>query len=475
MEVAVAGVAPAAVGRSWRAPSARVSRTRSTRRSTGTATSSPSLPPCWAATAGRRRRASATARACRPGRGDQDRARPLRQHLAQRLGAARRLGWRALGLGQDQERRRRPEVAEREGARRRGRRALVEDVEHGGPQARGQDVEDRRAAGLRVGAGGDDAHGGPGRRLEPQPRRGDDPSVPSDPRAARQVVAGDVLAQRAAGANHRRPGATTASRPVTQSRVTPSPKAWGPPAFVATIPPTCDCSAAPGSGPKRSPCSRGEAVQVRAGRPASTSMRHSPGSNDRTARIRPSSTTTSPPVGTAPPASPVAPPRGTSASPAAQQWRTTAATSAVDPGRTTAAGRPGTSPRASVASGSGPASAPSTTCSAPTMRARSAATARPRGAHASRSSAAACSGGTTLRCSPVPSSSPARCVEPRDDVDAPAEPLGVARRRPHPEVQRGLRAEAPARRRSASCRSAAPIGPSSSKRARGPPGGEQSW
>ena len=104
------------------------------------------------------------------GRGDQDGPGPRGEHLAQRLGPARRVRGGALGLGQDEERRRRPEVAEREGAGRRRRRPLVEDVEHGGPQAGGQDVEHRRAPGLRVGAGGDDAHGGLGRRLEPQPR-----------------------------------------------------------------------------------------------------------------------------------------------------------------------------------------------------------------------------------------------------------------------------------------------------------------
>ena len=95
------------------------------------------------------------------GGGDEDGARALRQDLAQRLGAARRLGRRALGLGQDHERRGRPELAEREGARGRGRGRLVEDVEDGGAQARGQDVEDRRAAGLRVRVGGHDAHARP--------------------------------------------------------------------------------------------------------------------------------------------------------------------------------------------------------------------------------------------------------------------------------------------------------------------------
>ena len=39
-------------------------------------------------------------------------------------------------------------------------------------------------------------------------------------------------------------------RPVTHRPVTPYLKACGPPAFVAIVPPSCDCSGAPGSGGK---------------------------------------------------------------------------------------------------------------------------------------------------------------------------------------------------------------------------------
>ena len=108
------------------------------------------------------------------------------------------------------------------------------------------------------------------------------------------------------------PGATTASRPVTQLPVTPYLKACGPPALVATLPPICDCSEAPGSGGKHSPFSRAIRCTWRVLTPASGVIRHSAGSSSRTARIRSSAHTTPPPSGTAPPASPVPPPRGIS-------------------------------------------------------------------------------------------------------------------------------------------------------------------
>ena len=47
-----------------------------------------------------------------------------------------------------------------------------------------------------------------------------------------------------------------------------------------------------------------------------------------------------------------------------------------------------------------------------------------------------CSGETTLRSTPVPSSRPGGWVEAREDVDLPAEVLGAARRGADPEVQR---------------------------------------
>ena len=60
----------------------------------------------------------------------------------------------------------------------------------------------------------------------------------------------------------------------------------------------------------------------------------------------------------------------------------------------------------------------------------------------SRSSAAARSGVTRRRCTPLPSSSPAMLLEARHDVDPPAEVLGAARRGADPEVQRRALAEA---------------------------------
>jgi hypothetical protein len=59
------------------------------------------------------------------------------------------------------------------------------------------------------------------------------------------------------------------------------------------------------------------------------------GSTARMRFRRVSAITTSPPVGVAPPHSPVLPPCGTIATPASAQARTTAATSSVLPGKTT--------------------------------------------------------------------------------------------------------------------------------------------
>ncbi len=44
------------------------------------------------------------------------------------------------------------------------------------------------------------------------------------------------------------PGASTTSSPLIHAPVTPYLKACGPPALVAMLPPSCDCSAEPGSG-----------------------------------------------------------------------------------------------------------------------------------------------------------------------------------------------------------------------------------
>ena len=87
------------------------------------------------------------------------------------------------------------------------------------------------------------------RRDQPQPDRRDHAERPlrADQQRA-QVVAGDVLAHRARRSARARRGAITASMPVTQAPVTPYLKQCGPPAFVATLPPICELSAAPGSG-----------------------------------------------------------------------------------------------------------------------------------------------------------------------------------------------------------------------------------
>ena len=70
--------------------------------------------------------------------------------------------------------------------------------------------------------------------------------------------------------------------PVTQSPVTPYLKACGPPAFVAIMPPSWDCSGAPGSGGKYTPFSRARRAIVAVVTPASASIRHSSGANERT-------------------------------------------------------------------------------------------------------------------------------------------------------------------------------------------------
>ena len=130
------------------------------------------------------------------------------------------------------------------------------------------------------------------------------PSVPSEPTSSRP------------GRSRRRPCAP-ARRPRTARRaasdglqaghprpVTPYLKACGPPAFVAMLPPICDCSAAPGSGGKSRPLSRASR--------RTSAVRHArldlgppqQGSNERTRVSRSSETTTPPSIGTRPPAKP---------------------------------------------------------------------------------------------------------------------------------------------------------------------------
>ncbi|MDX6681967.1 MAG: hypothetical protein QOG94_2006, partial [Solirubrobacteraceae bacterium] len=61
--------------------------------------------------------------------------------------------------------------------------------------------------------------------------------------------------------------------PVTHAPVTPYFHACGPPAFVAIVPPSCDCSAAPGSGGKYRPLSRARRAIVCVVTPASACIR----------------------------------------------------------------------------------------------------------------------------------------------------------------------------------------------------------
>ena len=87
---------------------------------------------------------------------------------------------------------------------------------------------------------------------QPQPGRRDDPERPL--RADQQARSGRSRRRPCASAPPTEissPGGTTASRPVTHAPVTPYLNACGPPALVAMLPPICDCSAAPGSGGKQ--------------------------------------------------------------------------------------------------------------------------------------------------------------------------------------------------------------------------------
>ena len=159
------------------------------------------------------------------------------------------------------------------------------------------------------------------RRARPPPARASGrsqtavtiPSVPSEPiEQALEVVAGDVLADRAADRDRARRARRPPRRPVTQSPVTPYLNACGPPALVATLPPICDCSAAPGSGGKSRPFSRASrrtSPVAHAGLDLHPPEQRVERADARHAARAPS--TTPPSNGTAPPAKPVPPPRGT--------------------------------------------------------------------------------------------------------------------------------------------------------------------
>ena len=110
-----------------------------------------------------------------------------------------------------------------------------------------------------------------------------------------------------------------------------------PPALVERLPPIWQLPSAPRlSGNSRSAAAAAWCRSARM-QPASTVIVKLVGSMARMRFIRPSATTmlSRSSGGTPPPTSPVLPPCGTIANPAAAQIRTTAATSAVEAGRTT--------------------------------------------------------------------------------------------------------------------------------------------
>jgi hypothetical protein len=132
------------------------------------------------------------------------------------------------------------------------------------------------------------------------------PSVPSEPISSERRSSPATSLRTGPPKATSSPGAMTASTPVTQRPVTPYLKACGPPAFVARLPPSWDCSAAPGSGGNSSPFSRARRATVAVVTPASASMRHRSGSKERIRSRRssaiatvlrpPSATGTIPPV-----------------------------------------------------------------------------------------------------------------------------------------------------------------------------------
>ena len=150
------------------------------------------------------------------------------------------------------------------------------------------------------------------RRHEPQPGRGDDPERPlrADQQRA-QVVAGDVLAHRAADAHQlaRREHRLEPGDPVAGHAVL---KACGPPALVAIVAAELRLLGGARVGREEQPVLAGAAARPsRVVTPASASIRHSSGSK-RAPRVRRSSAiaTASPSGPAAPPAKPLRPPTG---------------------------------------------------------------------------------------------------------------------------------------------------------------------
>jgi hypothetical protein len=171
-------------------------------------------------------------------------------------------------------------------------------------------------------------------------------SVPSEPVSTDGQCRPTVSLGRPASEPTTVPSASTASTPRTWCRIVPNRTTREPPALVAIAPPTvADSRAAKSIGvsrpTRRAACCQSAivtpapAVSAIAG--ASTSQTRSKRRIDSTTTSRPSRRA---PPGTPPPTSPVLPACGITATSSELQYRSTAASSAVEPGRTTAAHAP---------------------------------------------------------------------------------------------------------------------------------------
>ena len=148
----------------------------------------------------------------------------------------RRLVHASIRLGDDEHPGRFWHVCRERPCRQRYRRPVeVLERRHGEP--RPEHPLDRGATAGDVGVEADHRQLRLRRRHEPQPCRRDDAERPlrADQQAL-QVVAGDILTDRAADADELA-GGNTASSPITHVPVTPYLNACGPPAFVAMLPP----------------------------------------------------------------------------------------------------------------------------------------------------------------------------------------------------------------------------------------------
>ena len=159
--------------RSWRRPISTVAAIASSRRSSGTTMSSLTLPPRWAVTPARPRRASATARRSRAPLRCVDRERAVAEHLDELGVKARRPRLEPSASAMTMKARARGSSPGTAPVSPRAPR--VEDTRARGAEAVGEHGEDRRAAARCARVARRDGEGGLGRGDEPQPRRGDDP------------------------------------------------------------------------------------------------------------------------------------------------------------------------------------------------------------------------------------------------------------------------------------------------------------